>query len=179
MKRYICVAVITGSMFMASSAMAQQGSWEMSLSGNLESATNSYSGSSTSSASTYAQVDVGRYFTNKLVGRVSLGMFGMDSGGSKASMTNVGVGVKLYFGEPANSKWIPFINGGLNLSLLDSGGRSSSGGGIVFGGGISHFLTEQVSMDLSAQGFYNSMSGSGLSYTNSGARVLFGITARY
>jgi len=181
MKKLSSVAAIAASMFFATSAMAQKGAWEMSFAGNIESSTDSYSGGgSTDSKSTYVNVDVGRYFTDKLVGRVSVGLFGTDSGGNKTTMMNVGVGVKYYFGEAAASKWVPFVNGGFNVAQMDAGAISASGFGAILGGGVSHFMTEQVSMDLSLQAFTNSMSTSNnFDYTNSGSRILFGITARY
>ena len=181
MKKYIVFAAIAATMFVAPSAMAQKGSTEMSFSGNIESATNSYSGApSTKNKSSYVNADVGRYITNKLVVRVSVGQFGSESNGVTTTMTNIGGGVKFYFGEPADSKWIPFVNGGLNVASMKSGTMSATGYGLILGGGVSQFLTEQVSLDMSLQAFTNSMNTSNnFDYTNSGSRILFGITARY
>lgn len=186
MRRYISVAVIAALMLIATPAMAQKGSWEMSIAGNVENSTSTYYSGYGSSESdnkqTYVNVAVGRYFTNKFVGKVNVGLFGSDDGTNKTTMANVGVGVKFYFGEPANSKWIPFVDGGLNIVTMDSGSMSASGYGVEAGGGVSHFLSEEVSLDLSLHVFGNSMTADAPGDPTidvTGQRLLFGITARY
>ena len=187
----ICMATILASMFVSHSALAEKGMWEMSVAGNISNTSSTYTStfgsSTTDTTQTFINADVGRYFTPKLVGRVSVSMFGSDSGGGNSSLgTAAGVGVKYYFGEAAKSKWIPFIQGGVNIVMFSStsAGNSSDafGAGVVGGGGISHFLTEEVSIDLAGQLFYNSMTvnvtGSP-TLEDSGQRVIFGVTARY
>jgi len=186
MKNNISAAVIVASMFMASSAMAEKGMWEMSVAANLDNTSSTVSGvgfsSTTDTTQTFVSADVGRYFTPKLVGRVSLSMFGSDDGTTSTLGTTVGAGVKYYFGEAAQSKWIPFIQGGVNFVMFDMGTTNAYGVGLAGGGGVSHFLTEDVSLDLTGQLFYNSMTidttGSP-TLESSGQRILFGITARY
>lgn len=191
-KGNISAVLITASLFVAPSAIAQKGMWEMSIAGNIEnksSTTTTTFGSSTQDQTqTYVNANVGRYFTPKLVGRINLSMFGSDSGASSSLGTAVGAGVKFYFGEAAKSKWVPFVEGGVNIVMLSMtspapvGTTNAYGAGIVGGGGVSHFLTEDVSIDLSGQIFYDSLTidttGSP-TMENSGQRILFGITARY
>jgi hypothetical protein len=183
MKKSIGLALIMASVFAAPSAMAQKGMWEMSVAGNVENSTNEYdTGAGTTSidsTNTFINVDVGRYFTPKLVGRVSVGMFGSETGGTKSLGMTVGAGVKYYFGEAAKSQWVPFVNGGLNIVSLDAGGTTYSGAGVVGGGGVSYFITEEVSGDVSLQAFGNYMTGNSIDVTQTGTRLLFGLTARY
>lgn len=189
MQKKIGLAVIAASVIFAPCAMAaEKGMWEISVAGNIENSTSKYkvSGTTTSqdTTDTFINVDVGRYFTPRLVGRVDLSMFGSKSGSDYSSLgTGIGVGVKYYFGEAAKSQWVPFVNGGVNVVMLSakSAGVTTdySGAGLVGGGGVSYFITEEVSGDISLQGFYNSMSGSGIDVTQSGTRLLFGLTARY
>lgn len=187
MKNNIRAVIVVASMFVASSAMAQKGMWELSAAANIESSSSTVDtgfGSSTSDQTqTFIAVDVGRYFTPKLVGRVSVSMFGSDDGAGNSSMgTTIGAGVKNYFGEPAESKWVPFVQGGINIVLLDMGTSSASGIGFVGGGGVSHFLTEEVSLDLTGQLFYNYMtmdSPGNPTLSQSGIRFLAGVSARF
>lgn len=189
-KGSVSAAVIAASLFAAPSAMAQKGMWELSAAGNIENKSSTMSGtgfsSTTDTTQTFIAADVGRYFSPKLVGRVSVSMFGSDSGTSNSVGTTAGVGVKYYFGEAAKSKWVPFVQGGLNLVMFSSSSPGTTtdafGAGIVGGGGVSHFLTEDVSLDLAGQVFADTMTvdapGSP-TLENSGLRILFGITARY
>jgi hypothetical protein len=188
MQKKICLAVITASVLFAPCAMAEKGMWEMSIAGNIEKSSSKYkvngvTGASQDSTNTFINFDVGRYFTSRLVGRVDLGMFGTDSAGTSSVGTTLGVGVKYYFGEAAKAQWVPFVNGGINvvgLSAKAAGVTTTySGAGLVGGGGVSYFITEEVSGDISLQAFYNSMSGSGVDLTQSGTRLMFGLTARY
>lgn len=188
MNKSIRVAVIAASVFVAPCAMAEKGMWELSVAGNIEKSSsktkvNGYTSPSTDSTNTFINLDVGRYFTSKLVGRVDLSMFGTDSSGTSSVGTTIGVGVKYYFGEAAKSQWVPFVNGGVNLvglSMKAAGTTTTySGAGLAGGGGVSYFITEEVSGDISLQGFYNAMTGSSVDMTQSGTRLLFGLTARY
>jgi hypothetical protein len=188
MKKTICLAVITASVIFAPCAMAEKGMWEISIAGNIENSSSKYkvngvTGASQDSTNTFINVDVGRYFTPRLVGRVDLSMFGTDSAGTSSVGTGIGAGVKYYFGEAAKAQWVPFVNGGVNVvmqSIKATGVSTSySGAGLVGGGGVSYFITEEVSGDISLQAFYNSLSGSGVDLTQSGTRLLFGLTARY
>jgi hypothetical protein len=189
MKKNLGLAFIAASVFVAPCAMAEKGMWELSVAGNVENSSSKtkghgYTSPSTDTTNTFVNVDVGRYFTPRLVGRVDLGIFGSDSSSFSSVGTTVGVGVKYYFGEAAKSKWVPFVNGGANvvrLSSKPSGGASTTylGEGLVGGGGVSYFITEEVSGDISLQAFYNGMTASSVDLTQSGVRALFGLTARY
>lgn len=189
-KGSISTALIAASLFAAPSAMAQKGMWEMSVAGNVESKsstiTTDFGSSSSDTTQTFIAADVGRYFTPKLVGRVSVSMFGSDDGTSSSVGTTAGVGVKYYFGQAAKSKWIPFVQGGVNLVMFsaESAGFTTDafGAGVVGGGGVSHFLTEEVSIDMALQAFADSLivdAPGDPTMENTGTRILFGVTARY
>jgi len=183
MRKSIGMAVVAASVFVAPAAMAQKGMWEMSVAGNIEDSTTKVGNTSTTTTNTFINVDVGRYFTSKLVGRVSVSMFGTEGGGSKSIGTGVGAGVKYYFGEAAKAQWVPFVNGGLNVVQQESTAAGTTttytGVGVVGGGGVSYFITEEVSGDISAQYFNNTLSGGGVDLDQDGFRLLFGLTARY
>ena len=188
MKKSVGLLVIAASVFAAPCAMAEKGKWEMSIAGNVENSSstvkvNGVSGPSQDSTNTFVNVDVGRYFTSKLVGRVNLSMFGSDSGGAKTTGTAIGVGVKYYFGESAKSAWVPFVNGGINVVGAETKAGNTTfsftGAGLVGGGGVSYFISEDVSADLSLQAFANSMSSGSTDMTQSGTRLLFGLTGRF
>jgi hypothetical protein len=192
MKKTIGLAVITASVFFAPCAMAEKGMWEMSVAGNIEKSTNKvkvtgFADTSSDTTNTFINVDVGRYFTSRLVGRVNLSTFGTETSTSKSLGTALGVGVKYYFGESAKSAWVPFVQGGINVVAQEN--KSTAGGtttttnlggmGFVGGGGVSYFLSEDVSADVALQLFYNSLTSSAFDMTQSGTRLLFGLTGRF
>jgi hypothetical protein len=187
MKKSIGLLVTAALVFAAPCAMAEKGKWEMSIAGNVENSSSTFKAGGISSKSdstnTFINVDVGRYFTSRLVGRVDLSMFGTDSGSTSSVGTAIGVGVKYYFGEAAKSMWVPFVNGGVSVvgqSVKAPGSSTTySGAGLVGGGGVSYFISEDVSADLSLQAFANTLTGSSVDLTQSGTRLLFGLTGRF
>ena len=188
MKKNIGTVVFAASMLVATSAFAEKGKWEISIAGNIDDQTQDISApggftSSSDSTSTFVNLDIGRYFTSKLVGRVSLSLSGNESTGSSTTGTTVGVGLKYYFGEAAKSSLVPFVQGGLNGVFFEStsGGTSSDffGVGVLGGGGLSYFISEDVSADLSLQVYANTLTGDLVDMDQSGTRLLFGLTARY
>lgn len=173
------VAVIAASMLAAPSAMAEEHQKEISIAASIDSSSNSGGGTSYSSTMTFINAAAGYYFKPKLVGMMNISLFSTDYAGTTSTSFGLGVGAKYYFGEAAKSKWVPFVLGYVDVDTMDAGGTSFSGGGITAGGGVSNFITEQVSMDITLEGYARSLSGGGISLTSSGGRLLFGMTARF
>jgi len=92
--------------------------------------------------------------------------------------------VKYYFEEAAKSQFVPFVEGDLHLvGITNTTSTTTStinGAGMSAGVGASYFITEDVSGDVSVQAFADTLSSdAGVDITQSGVRVLFGLTARY
>jgi hypothetical protein len=171
------LAILAISMFAASAAMAEGNKQEISLSGYIDSSTDSVS--STTSTTTVIDASYGYYFSPVLLGRVVAQDFNTSSAGSTTSMLALGGGVKYYFGESKKSSWVPFVIGDLLAVSMDAAGSSGSGMGFDGGVGGSYFLTESVSFDVTGKLYSNSFTINGTTDTVSGDRIEFGFTARF
>lgn len=172
----------------ASSAMAQEGMWEASIAGNMTATTTDVGGVSSDSTSTFVYLRLGQYLTSQMVVSGSLSMFGTSSGGGTTSSvgTTFGLGAKYYLDGAAKSAFVPFVEGEVHAIVMTSDSpfttaSTTTGAGFAFGVGASYFVTEEVSMDMSFQGFADGLTSdtSSADMTQSGVRMLFGLTARY
>ncbi len=188
MKKRMIVTAALLSMCMAGAAMAQEGKWEMSVAGNLTATTTDVNGYTSDSTNSFIYFRLGQYLSPELVVSGNVAMFGSSSGGG-ATMnvgTTFGLGAKYYMDGAAKSAFVPFLEGEVHAVVITSdttttAATTTSGGGFAFGVGGSYFLTEDVSADLSLQGFADGLTSdsSNASMTQSGVRMLFGLTARY
>ena len=183
-KTMAAVAVL--SMFLAGSAMAQEGKWEASIAGNMTATTTDVGGSSSDTTSTFVYLRLGQYLSPELVVSGNISMFGSSSGGGTTSNigSTFGLGAKYYMEGAAKSAFVPFVEAEAHAVVIGSTVSNvtytTTGGGFAFGVGGSYFITEDVSADVSLQGFADSLTpDSGASYNQSGVRMLFGLTARY
>lgn len=187
MKKSMVAAAVL-AMCAASPAMAQEGKWEMSVAGNMTATTTDVNGFSSDSTNTFLYFRLGQYLSPELVVSGNVSMFGSSSGGGTTSSvgTTFGIGAKYYLDGAAKSAFVPFVEGEVHAVVMtsDSPGVAStttSGGGFAFGVGGSYFLTEDVSADIAIQGFADGLTSdtSNADMTQSGVRMLFGLTARY
>lgn len=172
------LAILTLSMFAASSAMAAGDSSEISLNGSVDSGKNDTHGAKTSTT-TQVIGSYGYYFMPQLVGRVVLGINDTDDGTNKTTSEIYGVGAKYYIGSPSKGSVVPFVFGDVLALNMQSGGATYSGSVIDAGGGIAVFLTESVSFDVDAKYRQQSFTVASTTVNNTGATVDFGITARF
>lgn len=174
------LAVLVLSMFAASSAMAAGNKNELSISGSIDSGTNKVTGqASTTQSSTTVMVGLGQYLTSQLVLKEVVYLMSTDSAGTKNETMAVGVGAKYYFGALNKGAFVPFAGGNVSYVSTKAAAVTYSGTGLAAGGGVSYFITEDVSADLELQAYSNSIKGNGFSITNSGTKVLFGTTVRF
>jgi hypothetical protein len=183
-KSMAAVAVL--SMFVAGSSMAQEGKWEASIAGNMTATSTDVGGNSSDSTSTFLYMRLGQYISPELVVSGNVSMFGSSSGGGTNSNvgTTFGLGAKYYMDGAAKSAFVPFVEGEVHAVVISSTvsnfTSTTTGGGFAAGVGGSYFITEDVSADVSFQGFADSLTpDSGPSFSQSGVRMLFGLTARY
>ena len=180
------MAILTMSMFAASSAMAAT---ELSLNGYVNNLTQTASGTQTGTdAVTNINGAFGYYFTPQLVGRLVANAYNdvntpTTGSSTTTTMEALGVGAKYYFSSPAKGAEVLF--GFADMSALSiasgSGTNASTGSGTQFdvGAGLSTFLTESVSFDLDLKYLNNSYTISGFSIASTGLQFDFGLTARF
>jgi len=150
--------------------------------------TTDVNGYTSDSTNTFMYLRMGRYISPELVVSGNLSIFGSSSGGG--TTTNVGstfgFGAKYYMQAPTAAAFVPFVEGEVHAVVMTSdapgvAATTTSGGGFAFGVGGSYFITEDVSADVSVQGFADGLTSdsSSASITQAGGRMLFGITARF
>ncbi|MEW5904415.1 MAG: outer membrane beta-barrel protein [Pseudomonadota bacterium] len=187
MKKALFAATII-SAALATPALAQEGQWEASIAGNMTATSTKVGNSTSESTNTFMYFRLGEYVTPETVVYGTMSMFGTSSGGGTTSNvgTTFGFGAKYYMDAAVKSAFVPFVEGELHAVVMTSDSptttaTTTSGGGMSFGIGGSYFITEAVSADLSFQAFSDSLTTdkSSVSFTQSGVRMLFGMTARY
>lgn len=194
MKKGIVAIMMLSSMFVASTAMAEESIFSKAISG--EKSAMGYTreetimgmvdfGDTTTTGTIF--LSEGIYINPKtvlsinLLETISSSTFGTTTSTSMLMM--LGVGGKQYLGEPAKSATVPYALGSAGFILMLSSTdtpttyTSSTETGFSFqgGGGIAHFMTEAISIDGTLQYYSNSIAG----FTSSGLRLNVGLTARY
>lgn len=183
-KRMVVIAAVL-SMFMAGTAVAQEGKWEMSVAGNMTATTTDVNGFTSDSTNTFLYFRLGQYLSPEFVVSGNIAMFGSGDGTNTNVGTTFGLGAKYYMDAAAKSAFVPFVEGEVHAVVMTSETATTtsttSGGGFAFGVGGSYFLTEDVSADIAIQGFADGLTSdtSNADMTQSGVRMLFGLTARY
>lgn len=188
-------AVAMLSMFVAGSAMAEESMFSSLLNGGKSAG--GYAGERTlmgmidigdTTTTGTVFLSEGRYIDAKtVISFVLMDTLSVtDSGGPAESVSNfmtIGMGAKYYLGEPAKSATVPFVLGNAGILFMSSSttvsgvtyDSSETGFSIQGGGGFAHFVTEEVSLDGTAQVYSHSISGT----STSGVRLNVGLTARF
>ncbi|MBA3023392.1 MAG: hypothetical protein FP821_05785 [Sideroxydans sp.] len=194
-------AVAMLSMFVAGSAMAEESMFASLLKGGKSAG--GYAGERTlmgvidigdTTTTGTVFLSEGRYIDAKtVISFVLMDTLSVtDSGGRNEVVSNfmtIGVGAKYYLGEPAKSATVPFVLGNAGILFMSSSitrpdpftnipvttDSSNTGFSIQGGGGFAHFVTEEVSLDGTAQVYSYSISGA----STSGVRLNVGLTARF
>ncbi|MFA7400111.1 MAG: hypothetical protein WCZ98_06495 [Sideroxydans sp.] len=186
MKKGIVAIVMLSSVFLAGTAMAQEGKMEASIAGNMEMKSTDYGAGASDSTSTFMYLRLGQYLSPQLVVSGNVAMFGSSSGGGTTSSvgSTFGIGAKYYLDGAAKSAFVPFVELDVHAVVASTTAgnivNTMTGAGISGGVGGSYFITEDVSADMSVQLFSDGLSDDyGSEITQSGMRMLFGLTARY
>ncbi len=166
------ISLIIAGLFTASSAMAAEGQTEVSVSGQMD---NSSVDGGADTTVTVVTASLGQYISPLLVVRGNVLLASTEGSGSTTTLTGVGAGIKFYVAEGAKSAWVPFALANINFVSLESGTFNESGYGASGGVGVSNFITEDVSFDITGEAYSNTFADS----TQDGTRILFGLTARY
>lgn len=120
------------------------------------------------------QLRYGRFVSQQLVATVSLTRSSFESRGADSASTTFLVGAKYYFSVPRAQALVPFVDGGVGFTNIDSGGNDSTDLSWEVGGGASLFMTERTSFDGAIR-LYNTETDA----RTRGIRVFVGITTRF
>lgn len=120
------------------------------------------------------QVRYGRFVSPRLVATASLTRSSFESRGADSASTTFLIGAKYYFNEPRAQVLVPFVDGGVGFTNIDTGGNDSTDLSWEVGGGASLFMTERTSFD-GALRLYNTETDA----RTRGIRLFVGITTRF
>ncbi len=116
----------------------------------------------------------GYFVSPRLVATGSLSRFSFEGEGTDQSSTTFLVGAKYYFGELRRQALVPFVDGGVGFSNVDSGAGDDTDFSWEVGGGVSLFFTEHTSVD-GALRLFNTKTDA----RTKGIKAFFGLTTRF
>lgn len=164
----------------STAAMAAEKSNEVSLAGSMSSDSTTAGGTTTTTDSTNIYGSFGHYFTNQLVGQLALGVMASGSSGNTTNTLIMGAGAKYYFMDANKGDTVPFAGARLDLVSVSGTGFDASGSQITGFVGVSHFVSETASLDLTfsaAAGSIEVTGGSSVDTTRTSLDI--GFTQRF
>jgi opacity protein-like surface antigen len=116
----------------------------------------------------------GYFVSPRLVATASLGRTTFEGSGIDTASTTFLVGAKYYFAEVRAQSLIPFVDGGIGLTNIDTGPNDGTDFSWEFGGGVAFMFTESTSFDAALR-LYNTDTD----IRTKGTRVFLGLTTRF
>jgi hypothetical protein len=177
-------AVLMAALGFSMGAMAAEKSNEVSLAGSLTSTTSGSGANKSTNDAVNMFAAFGHYFTPQLVGQVGLGVIGTSTGSSTSSSALIlGVGAKYYFLDAHKGDTVPFAGARLDLVGLSSksSGTTTTGEGSQITGfvGVSNFVSETASLDLTLSASAGTVTFAGVSSDYTATRLEVGFTQRF
>jgi opacity protein-like surface antigen len=116
----------------------------------------------------------GYFVSPRLVATASLGRTTFEGSGVDSASTTFLVGAKYYFSEVRPQSLVPFIDGGIGFTNIDTGRDDGTDFSWEFGGGVAFMFTETVSFDAAIR-LYNTDTD----IRTKGTRAFLGLTTRF
>jgi opacity protein-like surface antigen len=116
----------------------------------------------------------GYFVSPQALAIVSLSRLSVDDSSGEAATTTVLLGAKYYFGELRRQGLVPFVDGGVGFTHIDTGVDDGTDLTWEFGGGVALFFTESTSVDAGLR-FYNTDTD----VRSKGIRGFLGLTTRF
>jgi opacity protein-like surface antigen len=116
----------------------------------------------------------GRFMTQQFVATFSLNRSRFEGSGVDTTNTGWLIGAKYYFSQPRAQAIVPFVDGGIGFTSIDTGTSDSTDFSWEIGGGVSWFFTEATSFDAALRFFQTDTD-----LETKGNRILIGITTRF
>ena len=119
-------------------------------------------------------VRYGYFVSPRLLATGSFSRTSFEGGGVDTAATTFLVGAKYYFGELRPQGLVPFVDGGVGFTNIDTGRNDGTDLSWEFGGGVAMFFTPNTSVDAALR-FYNTDTD----VRTKGIRAFFGLTTRF
>jgi opacity protein-like surface antigen len=116
----------------------------------------------------------GYFVSPRLAATASLGRTTFEGSGVDTASTTFLVGAKYYFSELRAQSLVPFVDGGIGFTNIDTGRDDGTDFSWEFGGGVAFMFTENVSFDAAIR-LYNTDTD----IRTKGTRAFLGLTTRF
>lgn len=116
----------------------------------------------------------GRFVSPQLVGTFTLQRDRIEADGLDFTSTSWLIGAKYYFNAPRAQAIVPFVDGGIGFSTIDTGSDDSTDLTWEIGGGVSWFFSQATSFDAGLRFFHTDTD-----VETKGTRIFVGITTRF
>jgi opacity protein-like surface antigen len=116
----------------------------------------------------------GYFVSPRALATASLSRLSIEDSSGDAASTTFLLGAKYYFGELRMQSLVPFVDGGIGFTHIDTGADDGTDLSWEFGGGVAMFFTPNTSIDAALR-FYNTDTDA----RNKGIRLFLGLTTRF
>jgi hypothetical protein len=124
---------------------------------------------------TVLNIRYGHYFSEQLVGTLTLGRESYRVTGPDTTLTSFTAGAKYYFGLPRRTTFVPFLEAAIGFATIDVPGVGDETDLTwEIGGGGAYFITDSTSADVSLRWYHTDTSAS-----TEGMRIFLGLTTRF
>ena len=116
----------------------------------------------------------GYFVSPQALATLSLSRTTFEGSGADIANTTLLVGAKYYFSELRRQSLVPFVDGGIGFTHVDTGRDDGTDLSWEFGGGVALFFSENTSVDAGLR-FYNTDTD----VRTKGIRAFLGLTTRF
>ena len=116
----------------------------------------------------------GYFVSPRALATATLSRLSVDDRSGDSSTTTFLVGAKYYFSELRRQSLVPFVDGGIGFTHVDTGRDDGTDLSWEFGGGVAMFFSENTSVDAGLR-FYNTDTD----VRTKGIRAFLGLTTRF
>jgi opacity protein-like surface antigen len=116
----------------------------------------------------------GYFVSPRLVATASLSRTSFEGSGVDTASTTFLVGAKYYFNDLAAQRIVPFVDGGIGFTNIDTGRDDGTDLSWEVGGGVSFFFSQNTSIDAALR-LYNTDTDA----RTQGLRAFLGLTTRF
>jgi opacity protein-like surface antigen len=116
----------------------------------------------------------GYFVSPRALATASLSRLSVEDSSGDAASTTFLIGAKYYFGELRQQSLVPFVDGGVGFTHIDTGVDDGTDLSWEFGGGVSMFFSQNTSVDAGLR-FFNTDTD----VRTKGIRAFVGLTTRF
>ena len=116
----------------------------------------------------------GYFVSPRALATATLSRLSVDDSSGDAASTTFLIGAKYYFSELRRQSLVPFVDGGVGITHIDTGRDDGTDLSWEFGGGVAMFFSESTSVDAGLR-FFNTDTD----VRTKGIRAFVGLTTRF